>query len=190
VRVFSSGGTPVGGFMAYNPNFIGGVYVAAGNVDAAPGDEIVTGVGPGGGPHVRVFSGLSGTPLGAGFFAYDGAFFGGVTVAVGNVDNSGLSEIITGPGPGGGPHVRIFSGAGGTPAGPGFFAYDGTFHGGVFVAAGNITGGAGDEIVTGAGRGGGPHVRVFQGDGTATGPGWFAYDASFTSGVHVAAGLG
>jgi hypothetical protein len=60
----------------------------------------------------------------------------------------------------------------------------------VFVAAGNITGGAGDEIVTGAGRGGGPHVRVFQGDGTATGPGWFAYDASFTSGVHVAAGLG
>ena len=97
VRVFSSGGTPVGGFMAYNPAFGGGVFVAAGNVDAAPGDEIVTGVGPGGGPHVRVFSGLSGAPLGAGFFAYDAGFLGGVTVAVGNVDNSGLSEIITGP---------------------------------------------------------------------------------------------
>jgi hypothetical protein len=190
VRIFSSGGTPIGGFMAYDPNFHGGVYVASGNVDNAPGDEIVTGTGPGGGPHVRVFTGLSGTPIGPGFFAYDGAFFGGVTVAVGNVDGSGLSEIITGPGPGGGPHVRVFSGAAGSPMGGGFFAYDSTFHGGVFVGAGNLNGGGADEIVTGAGPGGGPHVRVFQGDGTSTGPGWFAYDASFTSGVHVAAGVG
>ena len=188
VRIFSSGDTPIGGFMAYDPHFVGGVYVASGNVDSAPGDEIVTGTGPGGGPHVRVFSGLSGNPLGGGFFAYDGAFTGGVTVAVGNVDGSGLSEIVTGPGPGGGPNVRIFSGAG-SPVG-GFLAYDGTFHGGVFVAAGNLNGGGADEIVTGAGPGGGPHVRVFQGDGTSTGPGWFAYDGSFTSGVHVAAGLG
>jgi len=190
VRVFSSGGTPIGGFMAYDPNFHGGVYVASGNVDGAPGDEIVTGTGPGGGPHVRVFTGLSGTPIGPGFFAYDGAFFGGVTVAVGNVDGSGLSEIITGPGPGGGPHVRVFSGAAGTPQGGGFFAYDSTFHGGVFVGAGNLNGGGADEIVTGAGQGGGPHVRVFEGNGSSTGPGWFAYDASFTSGVHVAAGVG
>jgi len=190
VRIFSSGGTPVGGFMAYDPNFHGGVYVAAGNVDPAAGDEIVTGTGPGGGPNVKVFSGLSGAPLGGGFFAYDPGFAGGVTVAVGNVDGSGLSEIITGPGPGGGPHVRVFSGAAGVPQGGGFFAYDGTFRGGVFVGAGNLAGGAADEIVTGAGPGGGPHVRVFQGDGTAMGPGWFAYVGTFTSGVHVAAGLG
>ena len=190
VRIFSSGGTPVGGFMAYDPNFHGGVYVAAGNVDPAPGDEIVTGTGPGGGPNVKAFSGLSGSPLGGGFMAYDPGFSGGVTVAVGNVDGSGLSEIITGPGPGGGPHVRVFSGAAGVPQGGGFFAYDGTFRGGVFVGAGNLAGGAADEIVTGAGPGGGPHVRVFQGDGTAMGPGWFAYAGTFTSGVHVAAGLG
>jgi hypothetical protein len=189
VRIFSSGGTPVGGFMAYNPAFTGGVYVASGNVDNAPGDEVVTGVGPGGGPHVRVFSGLSGAPLGAGFFAYDAGFLGGVTVAVGNVDGGGLSEIITGPGPGGGPHVRVFSGSG-TPTGTGFFAYGDTFRGGVFVAAGNVEGGAADEIITGAGRGGGPHVRVFSGNGTPSGGGWFAYDAAFTSGVHVASGLG
>jgi hypothetical protein len=190
VRIFSSGGTPVGGFMAYDPNFHGGVYVAAGNVDSAPGDEIVTGTGPGGGPHVKVFSGLAGSTLGGGFMAYDPGFTGGVTVAVGNIDGSGLSEIITGPGPGGGPHVRVFSGAAGVPQGGGFFAYDGTFRGGVFVGAGNLAGGAADEIVTGAGPGGGPHVRVFQGDGTAMGPGWFAYAGTFTSGVHVAAGLG
>lgn len=190
VRIFSSGGTPIGGFMAYDPNFHGGVYVAAGNVDSAPGDEIVTGTGPGGGPHVRVFSGLSGSPLGGGFMAYDPGFTGGVTVAVGNVDGSGLGEIITGPGPGGGPHVRVFSGAAGVPQGGGFFAYDQTFRGGVFVGAGNLTGGGADEIVTGAGPGGGPHVRVFQGNGTSMGPGWFAYAGTFTSGVHVAAGLG
>jgi len=53
-------------------------------------------------------------------------------VATGDVDGSGLARIITGAGPGGGPHVRTF-----TPAavpGLSFFAYDPGFTGGVFVA--------------------------------------------------------
>jgi hypothetical protein len=191
VRVFSSGGTPLGpGFFAYDPAFTGGVFVAAGDVDPAAGDEIVTGAGAGGGPHVRVFSGPGGTPVGNGFFAYDLAFHGGVNVAVGNVDNSGSKEIVTGPGVGGGPDVRVFA-ATGSEIGKGFFAYDPAFRGGVFVASGNVDGQAGDEIVTGAGPGGGPHVRAFSGaNGSPLGNGFYAYDPGFSGGVHVAVGVG
>ncbi len=68
----------------------------------------------------------------ASFFAYDPAFSGGVTVAAADLTGDGVAEIITGAGPGGGPHVRAFNLAGGTPIElTSFFAYDPAFSGGV-----------------------------------------------------------
>ena len=105
--------------------FAGGVHVAAGDVDGDGRTDIITGAGPGGGPHVEVFSGADVTrfelfsPYDAafyesvlgGFFAYDPFFPGGVHVAAGDVDGDGRADIITGAGPGGGPHVEFFNGA-------------------------------------------------------------------------------
>jgi hypothetical protein len=169
---------PYGGFP-------GGATIARGDLDGDGQPEIVTGAGPGGGPHVRGFD-ADGSALPTSFFAYAAGFSGGVSVALGDVDGDGDDEIITGAGPGGGPHVRVFTPTG-TPRGGGFFAYSSGFTGGVSVAAGDVDGDGHDEIITGAGAGGGPHVKVFRADGSVLAS-FFAYDAGFHGGVSVAAG--
>ncbi|HVE94658.1 MAG TPA: Calx-beta domain-containing protein [Acidimicrobiales bacterium] len=135
VRIFSlnaQGNTKVEHeLMAYHPAFTGGVWVAA------AGKKLFTGAGRGGGPHVRIFSNGAAVDAG-GFMAYAPDFTGGVSVAAGNLDGDQDPEIATGPGPGGGPHVRVFEQNGAIPFGPGFLAYDdGQFTGGVEVAIGN-----------------------------------------------------
>src|SRR5206468_2871259 len=97
-------------FYAYDNIFAGGVWVAAGDVNHDGRADIITGAGAGGGPHVKVFSGLDFTPLQS-FFAYDAGFSGGVRVAAGDVTGDGFADVITGPERAGGPNVKVFSGA-------------------------------------------------------------------------------
>ena len=172
---------PLGsGFLAYPYGFRGGVFTAAGELTNDNRAEIATGADQGGGPQVRWFYGI-GTPINS-WFAYPTGFGGGVRVAIAQI---GGPRIITGPGPSGGPQVRIFR-PDGTASG-GFFAYDPAFTGGIYVAGGNVDGSVGDEVITGAGKGGGPQVRVFRPDGTPIG-GFFAYPTGFLGGVRVATG--
>jgi len=191
VNVFADDGTLLRSFLAYAPNFRGGVRVAEGDFNGDGVDDIVTAAGPGGGPHVRVWDGATGALMSE-FFAYSANFNGGVNVAVGDVTHDGVPDIVTGVGAGGGPHVRVFSQFGALEGE--FFAYDPGFRGGVNVAVGDVApdGGTLDgkaEIVTGAGPGGGPHVKVFS-DATGTLVSQFmAYD-NFFGGVSVAVAYG
>ena len=180
LRTFDADGALRSASLVFPEGFRGGVRVAAGNLDNAPGDEIVVGAGPGGGPHVRVLR--EGAPALGSFFAYTSGFTGGVTVATGNVDGLPGDEIITGPGPGGGPQVRVFR-IDGTPIAQ-FFAFAPAFPGGVRVATADINGDGIDEIVAGAGPGGGPQVRVFRLDGAPVLQ-FFAYGEAFRGGVFV-----
>ena len=153
-------------------------------------DEIVTGAGPSGGPHVRLLkvSGATVTDL-ASFYAYDPAFRGGAFVACGDVTGDGLPEIITGAGEGGLPHVRVFAvNARNVTEIASFHAYADAFRGGVHVAAADTTGDGVAEIITGAGPSGGPHVRVLEFNGGALTElaSFYAYDVVFTGGVSVA----
>jgi hypothetical protein len=153
---------------------------------------IATGVGPGGGPHVRLWNPVTGA-LVFEFFPYDLAARGGVRVALGDVNGDGVPDLVTAPGAGGGPHVRVFDGAAllrhQQTEIVGLFAYDPGFTGGVFVAAGDVDGDGRADVITGTGTGGAAHVRVFSGTTGAQlglpGASFFAYDPGFTGGVFV-----
>src|SRR5207249_4020231 len=120
-------------FFAYGPAFTGGVYVAVGDVTGDGRPDIITGAGEGGGPHVKVFDGVTGAEVRS-FFAFNAGFTGGVRVAAADVDGDGTADIVCAAGPGGGPHVIVFSGATGAVI-RSFFAYDINARFGVNVAA-------------------------------------------------------
>jgi len=119
------------------------------------------------------------------------AFSGGIFVATGHVTTAvGPAQIITGPGPGRVAEVRVFDGDG-TPR-VNFQVYPAGFQGGVRVAACDFDGDGRAEVVSVAGPGGGPHVRVMQFDAAGTFvadlASFFAYDLGFTGGLFVACG--
>jgi hypothetical protein len=121
-------------------------------------------------------------------FAYDFDFTGGVRVASGDVDGDGIEDLITAPGSGMAPLVKVFSGADGSLL-RSFLAFAPNFTGGVNVATGDVNKDGFSDIIVAAGAGGGPHVRVFTGrkSGIVL-KDFYAYDARFNGGVNVASG--
>jgi lipoprotein-anchoring transpeptidase ErfK/SrfK len=111
VRVLRQDGSIIGDFLAYDQAFKGGVNVATCDLDGDGINDIITGAGFTGGPHVRVFNNL-GKATGVNFFAYAQNFHGGVNVACGDVTGDSVPEIITGAGLSGGPHIKVFTNTG------------------------------------------------------------------------------
>jgi hypothetical protein len=195
VRVYDALGNSLIDFQPYGSGFHGEVHVAIGDINGDGIDDVITGAGSGGGPHVMVFDGAKllmgiAQPIPGqigNFFAYDAGFHGGVFVAAGDVDGDGRMDVVCGAGAGGGPHVVVYSGLVGSRI-RSFYAYDPRFTGGVTVAAGDVNGDGRADIVTGAGAGGGPHVEVFDGRTFALTRSLYAFDAGFAGGVRVAVG--
>jgi hypothetical protein len=145
---------------------------------------IALGAGEGGLPLVRLLLDRRGQSH-YDFMAYDEGFTGGVRVAVADVTGDGIVDVITGPGPGAPPLVRVFDGRDCSLVSQ-FFAYDPRMLSGVWVAAMDITGNGRSEIVTGAGDGGGPHVRIFDAASGRPIREFFAYDQRLNCGARVA----
>jgi uncharacterized repeat protein (TIGR01451 family) len=179
-------GSLLAAFLAYTPDFPGGVRVAAGNIDPDGRADIITGTGPGGLPMVAVYDIDNGrASLLRGFLAFNPFFTGGVYVGTGDVNGDSRADIITGAGAGGLPAVEVFSGLDASLL-AGFFAYDPRFTGGVRVAAADLNGDGRADILTGPGPGGGPNVLGFSGVNLDVLDNFFAYDPLFHDGIFVA----
>lgn len=68
-----------------------------------------------------------------------------------------------------------------------FFAFSENFKGGAFIDTGDFDKDGKDEIITGAGPGGGPQMRLFEKDGTLKDQ-FFPFHPQFRGGISVAAG--
>ncbi len=191
VRTFDGkSGRPLADFWAFEPDFRGGVSIAAGDVDGDKRPDIVVAAGTGGGPRVRVFSGATGGVL-ADFFAFADDFRG-ASVAVADFTGDGKADIVIGAGPGGRPRIRVIDALSGIPIdGPlgDFFAGDAASRGGVNVStdalAGDVTGDGRADLVVGAGVGQGAEVAVYDGVNGRVVSRFAAFDA-VTGGVRVA----
>ena len=178
-------GEPTGTAVPF-PGFSGPVKVVSGDFNNDGVADIIAGAGFGGGPAIAILNSQTGEVMET-FFAFDPAFTGGVFVAVQDVNNDGILDVIASAGPGGGPEVRIFDGSNLNVL-RSFFAYAEDFSGGVSVASIDFNNDGILDLVTGAGPGGGPHVKVFDGATNAIISQWYAYATDFTGGVYVAAG--
>jgi len=180
-------------FLAFDPRLVrDGISVAVANLYGDNRQQIVVGAGPGSPPLVRVFD-ENGQPLpgklGTGFLAYDKSFRGGVNVAVGDVNGDGIQDIITGEEAGATsqPRIRAFSGRDGSKL-LDFLAFERSFHGGVRVAAEDVTGNGRIQIIAGRGPGSTPEVKVFRTSDQHVMDDFLAFDRSFRGGVYVATG--
>jgi FG-GAP-like repeat len=170
------------GHIAPPANFRGEMRVATGDVNGDGIDDIITSAGPGGGPIVVVYDGITLAPIRA-FFAYDIHYKGGVQVAAGDVTGDGKADIITAAG----PIVEVFNGATGALV-RSFAVYPPSLKVGVNIAAGDVDGDGRADIITGVSGNAPSQVLVFSGRTGAIIRSFFAYDLRYRAGVNVAAG--
>lgn len=180
--------------MAYAETYRGGVRVATGDIDADGVDEIITGTGENGGPHLRVFE-QDGTLRGIEFFPFHPNFRGGMDVAAGDIDGDGKDEIAVSQFSNGQAWVKIYR-----YNDERTILYEKNMFGdvecGATVAMGDIDADGRDELLIGAGTGGGPRVLFVEqhykmGEPyniTQSGFGFYAFAMSSRTGVDVAAG--
>jgi hypothetical protein len=110
VRIFNGKGQfnqEIRNFLAFDAGMRGGLNIALGDVNSDGYDDLIAAPNGGAPPEVRVFSGKDGSML-ARFLAYEAGFTGGVRLAAGILQDGGRVSIVTGPGPGRAPEVRVY----------------------------------------------------------------------------------
>ena len=189
----SAGQIASGEALAFFPGFAGEVRVASADVNGDNVEDFIAGAGPGGGPRVVVIDGKTRAVL-ANVFAFEPGFTGGVNVAAGDLDGDDKAEVVVSADQGGGPRVVVFRGGSLAPAASFFGIADANFRGGARAAVGDVNADGFDDLVVGAGAGGGPRVAVYDGTTVLGGSparlvnDFFGLAADLPNGVYLAVG--
>jgi len=152
----------------------------------AAGGSFAVGAGVGGGPRVRVYGRLSDPPV-ADFFAYDPDTRGGVRVAVADLTGDGIADVVTAPGPGLPPLVRVFDGRDLDLVAE-FYGADPAWTGGLHVAAHDRTRDGRALVATAPDVGGSPAVKVFDVAAGREAASFFAFPDALRGGARLALG--
>ncbi|MFO0796881.1 MAG: VCBS repeat-containing protein [Gemmataceae bacterium] len=116
------------------------------------------------------------------------AFAGGARVARANVVGDATDDVIVGTGPGTSTLVRVYDGATQQLVAE-FAPFEAAFTGGVYVAAGDVSGDSVGDIVVTPDQGGGPRVKVYRGPTFAVSADFLGIDdANFRGGARPAVG--
>ncbi|MBX3400857.1 MAG: VCBS repeat-containing protein [Gemmataceae bacterium] len=184
-------------FAPFESTFLGGVYVALGDLTGDGRADLVVTPDEGGGPRVRAFDGASFAPVADFFGIDDPAFRGGARAAIGDLNNDGVGDLIVAAGFAGGPRVAGYNGsalaAGRTERLFGdFFTFEETLRNGVFLAVADLDADGFADLVAGGGPGGGPRVLALSGRSLLTNSysvlaNFFAGDPTARDGVRLTA---
>lgn len=168
-------GAELAAFQPFEAAFTGGLYVAVGDVNADGRPDLIVTPDQGGGPVAAVYDGaklVGGQSADASqIIRYlgidDSSFRGGARPTLGDVTGDGRAEIIVSAGFLGGPRITIWDGTSIATLAPrqlaNFFAFENMLRNGAFVSSGDYNGDGLADVAFGGGPGGGPRVRVFNG---------------------------
>ena len=170
----------------YPEAFHGGINVATGDIDGDGEDEIITAPKAGGGPQVRVFE-SDGTPRGIEIWPFHPDSRTGINVATGDVDGDGKDEIAVSQERDGHAWIKVYRYNNAKTVLGEWNAFDNA-EVGASVALGDIDYDGKAEVIVGAGPGGGPHIRVYEANGTRKPIQFFAFHPNYRGGIDVAAG--
>src|SRR5262249_46217205 len=161
--------------VPFSATFTGGVRTASADINGDGVLDVIVGTGPGIQNRVQIYDGATTAKI-ADFSPFATTFTGGVFVTAGHLHGDGVPHVGRSPDKSGGARVRVLDGSAvrtqklnftSFTAGDGiadFFSIeDPNFRGGVRVGFGDINNDGFDDVVSGAGFGGGPRISGFSG---------------------------
>ena len=192
VTLLDAQGRAVNTFLAFDSDYTGGVRVASADFNGDGVLDTAVATGPGVSVQVRVLDGKTQAELFR-LSPFESAFTGGAFLSAGDLTGDGVPDLVVSPDTGGGPRVRVFSGAGFAQVADFYGIDDPAFRGGARTAVGDLDGDGVGDLIVAAGTGGGPRVAGYSGQSvTANAPtkmfaDFFAFEQALRDGVYLTA---